>query len=308
MKFDFTPYTHTDIPAYIDDTVFRCVLDQGFLHRNIVTEGPHTHLSYELHTARSGEYDVLVNRFSAVFPIRYGSILIIPPECPHYSEKKDAQPEQVCMYPIRFTVAKNGRTEGRLYRLIGEALPKPGDRPLYLQDTACCSLLDSLSRELRSGSIGSMQLAEAYLTLFWGSLLRQIIDPQQLAAGDPYPDPDTLKRKDSTDARIDKICAVIDSSYNQPLTVRTMSELLNLSPRQVNRFFSAHFGKSFRTVLTEQRMRRAEKLLLSGRIPIEQIAPMVGYSSPSAFFTVFKKHFRMTPFAYRSQYGGGTPS
>ena len=52
-------------------------------------------------------------------------------------------------------------------------------------------------------------------------------------------------------------------------------------------------------MLTETRLVRASKLLLSTEKPIEAIAYDVGYRSFSAFLAAFKKRYGTTPAKYR---------
>lgn len=51
------------------------------------------------------------------------------------------------------------------------------------------------------------------------------------------------------------------------------------------------------------RMQEAERLLLTTRLPVEEIARRVGYRKASAFAERFRAHTGMTPAAYRRQRG-----
>ena len=53
------------------------------------------------------------------------------------------------------------------------------------------------------------------------------------------------------------------------------------------------------TYLIRQRLRRAQELICTTRMPIQQIAQSVGYEGMSQFNTAFKREYGMTPGQYR---------
>lgn len=87
--------------------------------------------------------------------------------------------------------------------------------------------------------------------------------------------------------------------------MEALAEELHLSRSQLNRFLKEQYGMTFREKLLRTRLDRASWLLRHTEKPVEDIVGAVGYSSESAFFQVFRKHFGMTPEKYRKQYGAG---
>jgi AraC-like DNA-binding protein len=59
------------------------------------------------------------------------------------------------------------------------------------------------------------------------------------------------------------------------------------------------YGKSFRQVLTEERLNRAAQMLLSSDRSVEAIAAEVGYTSLSGFYSAFRAFFGTTAGQYR---------
>ena len=49
----------------------------------------------------------------------------------------------------------------------------------------------------------------------------------------------------------------------------------------------------------QQRLRRAQELICTTRMPIQQIAQAVGYEGMSQFNAAFKREYGMTPGQYR---------
>lgn len=73
--------------------------------------------------------------------------------------------------------------------------------------------------------------------------------------------------------------------------------------RYVSWVINASYGKTFKTLLNEYRIREAANRLsdreLFGHLTIAAISEQVGYKSPTSFNTAFKRVFGMTPAAYQ---------
>lgn len=64
---------------------------------------------------------------------------------------------------------------------------------------------------------------------------------------------------------------------------------------------SEYFGKSFKELLLDERMKRAEELVLKSEIPISRLIEAVGYENESYFHKEFKKRYGQSPLALRRQ-------
>lgn len=99
----------------------------------------------------------------------------------------------------------------------------------------------------------------------------------------------------------------IDEFFEANFALNEGEELLannmHLSKRQLSRVLQKHYGMGYRQKLICARMDHAAWLLRNSETPVFQIAQTVGYSSESAFFQVFRRHFQMTPQQYRLQSG-----
>ena len=76
---------------------------------------------------------------------------------------------------------------------------------------------------------------------------------------------------------------------------------LNLSPPRASHVVSAIFGKPFSALLQEARMRQAALLLTTTALPVGEIASLAGMLDANYFCRVFKKHYKISPLAYRGQ-------
>lgn len=58
-------------------------------------------------------------------------------------------------------------------------------------------------------------------------------------------------------------------------------------------------GNTFKELLQQKRLDRAQQLLRTTKLPIQAIAEAVGYDTTSYFYTIYKKNFGITPKTYR---------
>ena len=96
----------------------------------------------------------------------------------------------------------------------------------------------------------------------------------------------------------------LQDNLAQRFEVRDVAAQVNLSERQLSRIFRKSTGASILTYLTRLRMDRAMQLLLHSELPIKQVAVSVGYPDTHYFTTLFGRHTRSTPGAFRRS--GGT--
>ncbi len=86
--------------------------------------------------------------------------------------------------------------------------------------------------------------------------------------------------------------------YNS-LSLTTLSERLNLSPRQTQRLLQEYYNKSFQEKKAEAKMSAAAILLEDNKRSISEIAGMLGFSSPEHFSTSFRKYYGISPRKFR---------
>ena len=84
------------------------------------------------------------------------------------------------------------------------------------------------------------------------------------------------------------------------LTLSELAEKLNVSQRQLNRIIKTFYNTTFKEKLISIKIQNAVHLLQTTTMTAEEIAEAVGFSSPSYFFRVFKKHCKMSPMQYKA--------
>lgn len=93
---------------------------------------------------------------------------------------------------------------------------------------------------------------------------------------------------------------VIRSQYAEPLSVKRLSELLNVSESTLSRNLKAETGQSFTWLIKKERMTAAARLIIHSGKSIQEIAEKVGIPDQNYFVKVFRSVYHMTPTEYRN--------
>lgn len=93
----------------------------------------------------------------------------------------------------------------------------------------------------------------------------------------------------------------INEYGNKTLSLAELSEMVHLSPAQLQRIIKKLYNQSFRERILFLKMQNAKQLIRDTDLPMQEIADRVGYTSFYSFYGVFKKYFGLTPSQYREQ-------
>jgi len=108
-----------------------------------------------------------------------------------------------------------------------------------------------------------------------------------------------IKKADVVSIHIRRALDYIYNNLNRPITVTELAERQNLNPEYFSRLFVNETGKKVSDFITDTKMKTAQNMLSHSEYSILDISMSLGYSSQSAFSTVFKKYCGMTPKKYR---------
>ena len=87
---------------------------------------------------------------------------------------------------------------------------------------------------------------------------------------------------------------------NLSLTLKAISESLDVHPSYLSREFSKYFDDlSFGDYIRKLRIEKATTLLMGSQYSLAEIAYLTGFSDQSHFNRIFKKHIGVTPSQYR---------
>ena len=243
----------------------------------------HNHAGYELHVLLQGSAKVDVDGREYLLPEHHA--MIIGPgqyHCP------TTVTQAIDRFSFSFTVSN-----GPLLEALHKAVPVCC---VYAANKEILSVCRDVFHEFSAGNAFSHIMLQSHL-------MRLLVENFRLLQLD-YAPAETAEACPSV-----KLAHRIDVFFEDHLTegayVEALARELHLSRSQLNRFLKDQYGMTFREKLLRTRLDRASWLLRHTEKPVEDIVGAVGYSSESAFFQVFRKHFGMTPEKYRKQHSAG---
>jgi len=102
--------------------------------------------------------------------------------------------------------------------------------------------------------------------------------------------------------KLEKIMVEKALYKNPNLSLRDLSEEINLSSHQLSQFLNNNLGKNFTSYINEFRINNACEIIASNeKLTLESVGYDVGFNSKSTFFAAFKKHTGTTPLNYQIQ-------
>lgn len=117
-------------------------------------------------------------------------------------------------------------------------------------------------------------------------------------------DKENMSEEDRFEYRIMQINNYIRGNYQQPISIKDLSEKLYLSNGYLSRFFKKNYGMSFVEYLTNIRLYHAVDEILYSDQPITRIAYDNGFTSIAVFNKSFKKAYGETPSEMRKKTNG----
>lgn len=99
------------------------------------------------------------------------------------------------------------------------------------------------------------------------------------------------------------LLAIIEyiEKHSELCTLEQTAQLYNYHPKYLSQLIKRTFGKSFKEIQTDQRLKNAAQFLEFSEEPISEIANLVGMSNITQFYKKFHEKFDATPAEYRSQ-------
>lgn len=110
-------------------------------------------------------------------------------------------------------------------------------------------------------------------------------------------------QRSNAQERIQLIYDYIKRHYMKTLNVELMATRFFMSPNYFCRYFKKNAGVSFLEYLNMYRVKKAEELLLSRQLSVNQISLLCGFGSLSQFYRCFKQIKGQTPSQLRKSLG-----
>lgn len=98
------------------------------------------------------------------------------------------------------------------------------------------------------------------------------------------------------------ITRYLQEHLSEEMSLAVLSEEFHLNSQYISQLFKNEIGVNFLSYLTNIRMEKAKKLLLSTSLSIVEVAEQSGYGDYRVFTKVFKKSEGVTPSHYRRDF------
>lgn len=115
----------------------------------------------------------------------------------------------------------------------------------------------------------------------------------------------TSEQKDSENREervISSITRYMQENLSEEISLSVLAEVFHLNPQYISQLFKNEIGVGFLVYLTNIRIEKAKKLLLSTDLSVTEIASRSGYSDYRVFTKVFKKTEGVTPSQFRREF------
>lgn len=105
-------------------------------------------------------------------------------------------------------------------------------------------------------------------------------------------------KRESEHSVIGRIVQYLDEHVDEDVGHDVIAARYRMHPGYLSRLFKQEMGETLSEYLLRTKMERAAELLKQGQYKVGEIAAMVGYSAPSYFSIMFKKHTGYSPREY----------
>lgn len=105
-----------------------------------------------------------------------------------------------------------------------------------------------------------------------------------------------------TSRRIQKLKDYIDTHYQDEIRMETLSDMVNMTPNALSRFFKQRTNRSISNYINEVRIGQAALLLADSTQTVVEISYKCGFNTISNFNRTFKSIKGITPTEFRESY------
>ena len=113
---------------------------------------------------------------------------------------------------------------------------------------------------------------------------------------------DPLQLQEHETQKLRDVVTTIQGRLSEDLSVESLAESLDVSPRTLTRACREELGESPAALIRRVRLAEAKRLLSETELPLKTISIRVGGADPSTLWRLFTKHLGVTPTEYRSRF------
>ncbi len=156
-------------------------------------------------------------------------------------------------------------------------------------------IMESMRRELNEKQEGYQMMAKGSLLLICSHLLRHYSSVLPSAQ---------WKQLAESFLQIRTVVAYMEENFREPLELKLLTPLFQLSPSRVSRLFREVLGRGFKDHLALLRLNEAKRLLICTDMPVTELCFASGFQSLPSFYRIFVKSEGLSPIEYRNKYYG----
>lgn len=279
-NFFFFPLLDTDISL---------IFDSNFSDAAPPIPGipfPHFHEVWELYCVSDGSLEISV--LKETYTVKKNQIFIIPPYTEHHliSGSKDLRRTSIRF----FTGTEYDNVDNSIKNILKSASFK-----LFTIPSATTQMLDQL-KDLYISYLTDNAKNPWLSSRITAISMHFFINVFEMLSQAKHIQPPAPKQKENYDLMLLEYLMLCGP---KEITLSKIANKLNYSEPQTARIIKKKFGKSFRTLISEIKMKKARFYLIKTDASIDYISNYLGFKNQNSFFATFKAAEGISPSEYR---------
>lgn len=262
-----------------------------YLNREYEDYPIHWHTAMEIIMPIEEHYKVVLNKVT--YNLNTGDILMIPPGELHelYAPKIGSR----IILQFDFSIIGNLKGFSSIYPILLQPylLTSNNSTDIYNE---LALLLISIKDEYITNNPLSEASIYSKIIQFFVLTARKYMNTSNL-----FPDLKISKQKEYID-KFNLIFDYINDNLSEDITLDKIAYIAGFSKFHFSRIFKQFTNLSFYDYLSQQRIKKAENLLLNPKLTITEVAMQSGFTSISTFNRVFKTAKECTPTQFKNLY------
>jgi AraC-like DNA-binding protein len=229
------------------------------------------------------------------YALRPGGLLLCPPRVPREGRHDPADP--LHLYSVHFQARLYGTLDmPAVYRLPVALTPAPERHALMVQAArrAVAELHGTEAGHVLAANGAGAEL----LALIWRDVAVRCAGAAGVGTGAGGGSAGSTGSAVEI-ARLAPVLRLIEARYAGPLSLEQLAEAMHLQPAYFSTLFRRVVGTPPMRYLARYRLDRVRELLLSGDLPLDEIARRTGFSDAPYLIRAFRRAERTTPGEYR---------
>ena len=289
-------------PDTISQKYFNCVVTPSYKFEIIYAEHlngetvefNHSHPYFEIYYIMEGQLKSSVG--SKIHTLYPGDLLFIAPNIKHNTIYEPTIAKEYFAIIFQISEINNKSIPIEFEILRNEIQDKLNfiSRNTYIitrNQFDAFDILERIKKEMKDKNIGYSQIVNTLYHHFFIYALRPM-DPSRSKFEEP---------QENLNLGLEA-SKYIHNNYFREITLQSVADYLNISPRHVNRVFYEMFGTTFSKALTLLRFSYAKKYLCTTKYSAEKISELVGFKSPRILYKLFQEIDGITIAEYRRIY------